>query len=248
MTYIRRERDWLDRARADGRIVDPGRLLPVLPAAIVAERGARRGNGNGHRTATRTDTPAVEPARDRSRSHEVADPDGRSEVPIRTPALRREDRVAIPTRCRSSIRLGRHPVRRPGAVMIGSALLVVTLRDIIRCGLAMIVCFAVAGRAVRPARRPARRRDPGPGLHRRDQRPGPVRDHADPDQERPRRGSSSRPRPCPPRSPRSSSPWSSPLTVVAHELDASARRAGSDRDHRRRHDAVRASTSCRSRS
>src|SRR5882672_833730 len=32
------------------------------------------------------------------------------------------------------------------AVMIGSALLVVTLRDIIRCGLAMIVCFgALAG-------------------------------------------------------------------------------------------------------
>ena len=28
------------------------------------------------------------------------------------------------------------------AVMIGAALLVVTMRDIIRCGLAMIVCFA----------------------------------------------------------------------------------------------------------
>ena len=33
-----------------------------------------------------------------------------------------------------------------GAVLIGSALLVVTMRDIIRCGLAMIVCFlALAG-------------------------------------------------------------------------------------------------------
>ena len=33
-----------------------------------------------------------------------------------------------------------------GAVMIGSGLLVVTMRDIIRCGLAMIVCFlALAG-------------------------------------------------------------------------------------------------------
>ena len=32
------------------------------------------------------------------------------------------------------------------AIMIGSALLVVTLRDIIRCGLAMMVCFgALAG-------------------------------------------------------------------------------------------------------
>ena len=57
MTYIRRERDWLERARADGRIVDPGRLLPVLPAAIVAELGAgagatatgtATGTANGH--------------------------------------------------------------------------------------------------------------------------------------------------------------------------------------------------------
>jgi NADH-quinone oxidoreductase subunit J len=33
-----------------------------------------------------------------------------------------------------------------GAILIGSALLVVTMRDIIRCGLAMIVCFlALAG-------------------------------------------------------------------------------------------------------
>ena len=33
-----------------------------------------------------------------------------------------------------------------GALMIGSGLLVVTMRDIIRCGLAMIVCFmALAG-------------------------------------------------------------------------------------------------------
>ncbi len=54
MTYIRRERDWLERARADGRIVDPGRLLPVLPAAIRAELGTApgsalgNGSGNGH--------------------------------------------------------------------------------------------------------------------------------------------------------------------------------------------------------
>ena len=54
MTYIRRERDWLDRARADGRIVDPGRLLPVLPAAILAEIGAGSGpaGGNGHGNGT----------------------------------------------------------------------------------------------------------------------------------------------------------------------------------------------------
>jgi formate dehydrogenase major subunit len=54
MTYIRRERDWLERARAEGRIVDPGRLLPVLPAAIMAELGtapgsaSTNGHGNGH--------------------------------------------------------------------------------------------------------------------------------------------------------------------------------------------------------
>src|SRR6478672_155077 len=33
------------------------------------------------------------------------------------------------------------------AVMIGSALLVVTMRDIIRCGLAMIVCFGLLAAA-----------------------------------------------------------------------------------------------------
>ena len=48
MTYIRRERDWLERALADGRVVDPGRLLPVLPAAIMAELGAAPGSASGH--------------------------------------------------------------------------------------------------------------------------------------------------------------------------------------------------------
>jgi ferredoxin len=48
MTYIRRERDWLERALADGRVVDPGRLLPVLPAAIMAELGGAPGSANGH--------------------------------------------------------------------------------------------------------------------------------------------------------------------------------------------------------
>ncbi len=41
VTYIRRERDWAQRALADGRILDPGRLLPVLPASVT-------GTGNGH--------------------------------------------------------------------------------------------------------------------------------------------------------------------------------------------------------
>jgi formate dehydrogenase major subunit len=43
VTYIRRERDWASRAAAEGRIVNPDRLLPMLPASI-----AGNGNGNGH--------------------------------------------------------------------------------------------------------------------------------------------------------------------------------------------------------
>ena len=46
MSYVRRERDWLTRAQADGRASPPSRLLPMLPA------GARRrqpANGNGER-------------------------------------------------------------------------------------------------------------------------------------------------------------------------------------------------------
>src|ERR1035437_9411400 len=43
----------------------------------------------------------------------------------------------------------------------------------------------VTRRDIRNARQPAHRRRPGPHLHRCNQCPGPVRDHADPDQERP---------------------------------------------------------------
>jgi hypothetical protein len=51
MTYIRRERDWADRATAAGRAVAPTRLLPMLPpsvAAAIASGGGHDGNGNGH--------------------------------------------------------------------------------------------------------------------------------------------------------------------------------------------------------
>jgi hypothetical protein len=50
VTYIRRERDWATRAAAEGRILDPGRLLPVLPASIAEQiaAGAGNGHGNGH--------------------------------------------------------------------------------------------------------------------------------------------------------------------------------------------------------
>ena len=50
VTYIRRERDWASRAEAAGRIVDPARLLPMLPPAIggVSTSGNGHAHGNGH--------------------------------------------------------------------------------------------------------------------------------------------------------------------------------------------------------
>jgi len=48
VTYIRRERDWLDRAIAEGRVLQPGKLLPVLPASVATAGGAGASTGNGH--------------------------------------------------------------------------------------------------------------------------------------------------------------------------------------------------------
>jgi predicted molibdopterin-dependent oxidoreductase YjgC len=47
MTWVRKERDWLTRAQAEGRPIEPGRLLPMLPSGI---RPAGNGHvqGNGH--------------------------------------------------------------------------------------------------------------------------------------------------------------------------------------------------------
>jgi hypothetical protein len=45
MSYVRRERDWLERAQASGRTLDVGRSLPVLPSGLG---GNGRGNGHGH--------------------------------------------------------------------------------------------------------------------------------------------------------------------------------------------------------
>jgi hypothetical protein len=47
VTYIRRERDWVVRAQAEGRL-QPDRLLPVLPAGIVGGDGRDRGRSDGH--------------------------------------------------------------------------------------------------------------------------------------------------------------------------------------------------------
>jgi NADPH-dependent glutamate synthase beta subunit-like oxidoreductase/formate hydrogenlyase subunit 6/NADH:ubiquinone oxidoreductase subunit I/ferredoxin len=50
VTYIRRERDWVERAAAEGRLVRSDRLLPVLPASIAGNGGNGGGHahGNGH--------------------------------------------------------------------------------------------------------------------------------------------------------------------------------------------------------
>jgi NADPH-dependent glutamate synthase beta subunit-like oxidoreductase/formate hydrogenlyase subunit 6/NADH:ubiquinone oxidoreductase subunit I/ferredoxin len=47
MTYIRRERDWVERAAAEGRAVAPTRLLPMLPPSVAAAISAGNGHGNG---------------------------------------------------------------------------------------------------------------------------------------------------------------------------------------------------------
>ena len=41
ISYIRKERDWAERAAAEGRLVRPSRLLPMLPASL-APGGRRR--------------------------------------------------------------------------------------------------------------------------------------------------------------------------------------------------------------
>jgi ferredoxin len=61
VTYIRKERDWVARAIAEGRPIENDRLLPVLPPNIAARVGAGATgdapllgaggdgtNGNGH--------------------------------------------------------------------------------------------------------------------------------------------------------------------------------------------------------
>ncbi|MCI0345789.1 MAG: FAD-dependent oxidoreductase [Chloroflexi bacterium] len=49
VTYIRKERDWLARAMAEGRVVDAARSLPVLPASVATmTAGNGHGAGNGH--------------------------------------------------------------------------------------------------------------------------------------------------------------------------------------------------------
>ena len=52
MSYVRRERDWLSRAQADGRGIPEERLLPMLPAGALGAPATRAGDprpqGGGH--------------------------------------------------------------------------------------------------------------------------------------------------------------------------------------------------------
>jgi hypothetical protein len=64
VTWIRKERDWLARAQEEGRPIDPGRLLPMLPAGVLP--GGQTGNGhahggNGHGTGGGPGTPKATP-------------------------------------------------------------------------------------------------------------------------------------------------------------------------------------------
>ena len=49
VSYIRKERDWAERAMAEGRLLQTGRMLPMLPASLAGVgNGHGNGNGNGH--------------------------------------------------------------------------------------------------------------------------------------------------------------------------------------------------------
>jgi hypothetical protein len=64
ISYIRKERDWAERAAAEGRLIPASRLLPVLPASLASASrpdggrvpaltaGQARDAGNGHGNGT----------------------------------------------------------------------------------------------------------------------------------------------------------------------------------------------------
>ncbi len=50
LSYVRRERDWLARAQAQGRDIPQGRLLPMLPAGLTQTNGKTPAGGAGAST------------------------------------------------------------------------------------------------------------------------------------------------------------------------------------------------------
>jgi len=48
VSWIHKERDWLERARDQGRMIDTGRMLPLLPPGVVAGNGHGAGDGHTH--------------------------------------------------------------------------------------------------------------------------------------------------------------------------------------------------------
>ena len=159
ISYVRRERDWLARAQADGR----GR--PRDAAAADAAAGRRR-------TATARQ-PRPRPSQGGGHGGHAARqvaPADRMSLPQTVPYLgwRWDDLVFLAL----------------AGVLLGSALMVVLSRNIIRSGLFMVLSFLGARRHLRADGRHAGGRGAGAGLHRRHQRAHPVRGHAHPVQGR----------------------------------------------------------------
>ena len=142
VTYIRRERDWADAGDGRGPAAPSGRLLPVLPASVAGNGDGNGGNGHDH-----GDGHGAWPRRARpGRQHDSAprSPAARAGHELSEERRRGDPGDTIPF---IGDQLERRAVRASSpATMLGAALLVVTMRDIIRCGLAMMVCFgALAG-------------------------------------------------------------------------------------------------------
>ena len=189
VTYIRRERDWATRAAADGRIIDPGRMLPMLPPTIsgVPTPGAI-GAGGTDTGATGTTTATITVRSRPSVRAGTSRPDGAREArpdPHRARRHGRRPRHRGPHADRAGPGLGRRPVLDP---LRRDAGLRAPGRDDARHHPLRPRDDRVLpgpGRDLRAHGGAVARGRPGHRLHRRDQRADPLRDHADPDQGRP---------------------------------------------------------------
>ena len=144
VTYIRRERDWASRAEAAGRIVDPARLLPMLPPAIAGVPRTATA-AHGRTVMPVTTTAARSPP---SLLARVADDVARLVAQVLIALIVISLVMGVATIM--LLFLGQDWDDALfwilASIMIVAGLLVVTMKDIIRCGLAMIVCFgALAG-------------------------------------------------------------------------------------------------------